>query len=80
MAERNPNHGKFVKPEGYTDIGWQLTKESSEPYRNCIAQGHNNYAPGHWRKFDNSLYKNRGTDCITICDTCKMYWHTDMSD
>jgi hypothetical protein len=77
--ERNPDHGKFVKPEGYTDIGWQMN-DNVEAYKKCRDLGHNDYRAGHRRKYDNSLYRYRATDIITICDTCKIIWHTDMSD
>ncbi len=29
---------------------------------------------------DNSSYRGRGTDIITICHTCKSFIHTDMGD
>ena len=32
------------------------------------------------RNFDNSMFMNRGTDNIVICDECKIYWHYDCSD
>lgn len=77
----NPNHGKFVKPEGYTDIGWQMSLERNPEYKACYEKGHfDRTKPIHTREYDNSMYMNRGTDVITICDECKIIWHTDMSD
>jgi len=72
-AQRNPNHGKFQKPEGYHDIGWQMTFTNPD-FTKCIEAKH------HRREFDNSLYQYRASDVITICDECKIVWHTDMSD
>lgn len=76
MAVRpNPDYKKFKAPDGYKDIGWQLTLENSpQEFKDHYAQKHQS------REFDNSMYMNRCTDVIRICDTCKMYWHTDMSD
>lgn len=71
----NPNANKFVLPEGYRDIGWQMTLENPD-YAACVVAH-------QWkdrREFDNSTFRNRCTDVITICDTCKIVWHTDMSD
>jgi hypothetical protein len=72
-TERNPNHGKFIKPDGYKDIGYVnfgTVPELKEHYaKKCKT-----------RHFDNSLYMHRATDCITICDDCKIVFHTDMSD
>jgi len=69
----NPNAKKFVLPSGYRDIGWQLTL-NNEDFKKCIKAKHVR------KEFDNSLFQWRCTDVITICDTCKIAWHTDMSD
>lgn len=71
--QTNPNYGKFQKPEGYRDIGWQMILAQPD-FKKCIEAKHQR------REFDNSLYQYRATDCITICDECKIIWHTDMSD
>lgn len=77
---RNPNADRFQMPSGYKDIGWQMSGGVPE-YNACVALGHNNHNnPDHWREFDNSLYLNRRTNVVTICDKCKLVWHTDMSD
>lgn len=68
---RNPNANKFVLPLGYTDLGWQLWHPK---LNECKALNHKT------RKFDNSIYPNRCTDVITICDECKTVHHIDMSD
>lgn len=73
-TERNPKHGKFEKPEGYNDLGWQLHSGNSEEVKRHIDEKHQS------REYDNSLYMYRCTDVITICDQCKAIWHTDMSD
>ena len=72
MAERNPNAGRFVLPSGYTDLGMYAYK-----HPRVVACG---YAKHRTREFDNSLYKFRCTDLITICDECKWVYHVDMSD
>ena len=74
--QRNPNAGKFVLPEGYEDLGWQLhSGHSSWPHiMKCHELKHKK------REFDNSLYRYRCTDVVTICDECKHVYHTDMSD
>lgn len=72
-AERNPNCDKFVKPDGYTDLGWQI--DPNRPERVACRN-----AKHRTREFDNSLFKFRCTDVITICDECKHVYHTDMSD
>lgn len=71
--ERNPNADKFVMPAGYKDLGWQLMPDTPEKVA-CRAAGHKT------REFDNSLYRYRCTNVITICDECKYVHHTDMSD
>lgn len=71
--QRNPNANGFVKPSGYTDLGWQLNS-TNENLKICRESNHKT------REFDNSLYKYRCTDVITICDECKIVYHTDMSD
>lgn len=81
MTQRNPNAGKWKLPEGYKDLGWQLNPDQNEPLKQCIKLGHNNHMNNpHWREFDNSLYQYRCTDVVSICDECKIVWHTDMSD
>lgn len=72
--ERNPNAGKWELPNGYTDIGWQKNFITGSPEKKCLDLGHKR------REFDNSLFKYRCTDVVTICDECKIVWHTDMSD
>lgn len=74
MFQPNPNANKWVLPDGYKDLGWQLIPENSPEMSECITLRHKK------REFDNSRYKNRGTDIITICDECKIVWHIDMSD
>lgn len=51
----------------YQDMGWlnNGVKSCEHPHKNSV---------------DNSLFENRGTDIIYICDTCGMFWHVDMSD
>lgn len=71
--ERNPNANKFVMPSGYTDLGWQVTASNCEKAAECQAAKHKT------KEFDNSLYRFRCTDVITICDTCKTVYHIDMS-
>lgn len=79
--QKNPKAGKFILPAGYKDLGWQLHRGNSEEIANCVKLGHNDHRnENHWREFDNSMYLNRCTDVITICDTCKIVWHIDMSD
>ena len=70
--ERNPNAGKFVLPKGYTDVGWQM--KGIKATEACRAANHKT------REFDNSLFRYRCTDVVTICDECKTVRHTDMSD
>lgn len=78
--ERNPDAGKFQLPKGYKDLGWQVTR-ANEQLNQCCEKGHNDRRnEKHWREFDNSLYKFRCTDVVTICDECKIVFHTDMSD
>lgn len=73
MAERNPNAAKFVKPDGFRDLGWQLAPSTPELVT-CRTEKHRT------REFDNSLFRFRCTDVVTICDDCKTVYHTDMSD
>jgi len=81
QKQRNPNAGKFVLPAGYKDLGWQKNSRNSEEVKQCCEQGHNSRtAEVRQREFDNSLYQFRCTDVVTICDACKIVWHTDMSD
>lgn len=75
--EKNPKYNTFKLPDGYRDLGWQLHPGNSPEVKNCCDLRHNNQ---HWREFDNSLYIHRCTNVITICDACKIVWHTDMSD
>ena len=70
---RNPSHNKFIKPKGYKDLGWQLEPDQPD-WAACRKAGHKT------RSFDNSMFQNRGTDVITICDKCKYVFHTDSSD
>lgn len=78
----NPNAGMFELPEGYTDLGFQNGWATIPPQVvECHRQLHENWTTDpHTREFDNSMFQNRGTDVITICDTCKIVYHTDMSD
>ena len=79
--QRNPQSGTWELPEGYKDLGWQRYSGNCEEIANCVKLGHNDYRnEKHWKEFDNSLFMNRCTDVITICDECKIVWHTDMSD
>jgi hypothetical protein len=73
MRERNPQYDKFLMPSGYADLGWQLSNDHPAEIT-CRAAGHK------IREFDNSMFKFRCTDVITICDECKYVHHTDMSD
>lgn len=77
--QKNPKAGTWKLPNGYKDLGWQRHSGNCEEIANCIKLGHNNNKK-QWRKFDNSLYQNRCTEIITICDKCKIVWHIDMSD
>jgi len=80
-TEKNPNASKFKLPDGYKDLGWQLYSGNCQEIANCVKLGHNDHRTDpHWREFDNSLYRYRRTDNITICDECKIVWHIDMSD
>ena len=76
-TQRNPQHGTFKLPEEYKDLGWQLHEDNNMEIAICAKVKHHAH---NWRKFDNSLYLHRCTDIITICDECKIFWHTDMSD
>lgn len=81
MAIKNPEHDKWSLPEGYRDLGWQMHTGNSEEIKKCYEEGHHNYKnPKHLREFDNSLFMNRSTDMIYICDECKIVWHVDSSD
>lgn len=71
--ERNPKANTFVMPAGYTDLGWQIPADHPQTTA-CRAAKHAT------KEFDNSLYRYRCTDVITICDDCKYVHHTDMSD
>lgn len=72
--QRNPDANKFVAPAGYENIGWQMTMEGNEKFKHCVEAKHKR------REFDNSLYMYRCTDLVTLCDECKIIYHTDMSD
>lgn len=72
--QRNPDAEKFVMPAGYTSLGWQVDPRISPEKIACRNAGHRT------REFDNSTFKHRCTDVITICDECKYVHHTDMSD
>jgi len=52
--------------------------EEQPEYENCKLLGHK--IGNGKREIDNSLYQNRGTDNIVICDVCKIYSHYDCSD
>lgn len=71
-AQPNPTAGKFVKPDGYDDLGWQVWQHPKQIA--CRDAKHRTH------EFDNSLFKFRCTDVVTICDECKYVYHTDMSD
>lgn len=83
---RNPKHENNFKIEGYKNLGWQNSWKSvyedkkfvgfmDQPeYNKCRELGHKT------REIDNSLYLNRGTDNVVICDICKIYSHYDCSD
>ena len=64
---KNPLHGKFKLPSGYTDGGWLNGGAERCSHRPQL-------------EYDNSFFQCRGTDIIYICDTCKTVWHVDMSD
>jgi hypothetical protein len=70
----NPNGNTYTKPQGYTDLGWQLHSGNSEEVKKCHDLGHRR------KEFDNSLHLHRSTDVIFICDECKNIYHIDMSD
>ena len=74
----NPNANKFILPEGYRDIGWQVNLNNPDK-KKCYELGHT-MKEGEIREFDNSLFKWRCTDVIRICDICKIVDHNDMSD
>jgi hypothetical protein len=76
QTPRNPKYGKWEKPEGYTDLGWQVHAGNNDALAKCKELGHMNII----KSYDNSLYQNRGTHYIYTCDICKHYWHIDMSD
>lgn len=74
MLQKNPNAGKFVLPDGYTDLGWQRHKGECEEIAEALKNGFK------IEEFDNSLYKHRCTDVIKIIHEAKIVWHIDMSD
>jgi ribosomal protein L37AE/L43A len=66
---------KFNGIDGYTDYGFiNFMKEYPEKLQQCIKSKH------ICRYIDNSLFQNRGTDNIYICDKCKIIYHVDCSD
>ena len=69
----NPNAGKFVAPDGYTDLGWSVCRSIPE-MNDCLDLGHRPSV------FNNSLLLNHGTDIVFFCDECKYFHHVDMSD
>lgn len=88
---RNANHKSPFTIEGYKDLGWQngwtaimeekdgrrlfSGKFEGQPEFNaCKEKGHDK------RRVDNSMFQNRGTDNIVICDECKHFSHYDCSD
>jgi hypothetical protein len=70
----NPNHGKYITPEGYIDLGWQRSYGECPEITNCVDLGHKR------TEFDNSLHILRGTEIIYQCNICKIIYHIDMSD
>lgn len=75
----NPNAGKFTLPEGYTDLGWQISP-NNPAWHKCWKELGHSQKTGERTEFDNSLFLNRCTDMVTICHACKIVHHTDMSD
>ena len=73
-TQRNPQHGKFIKPEEYRDLGWQIHVGNSKEKKACHEAGHKP------EEYDNSSFQMRGTEYIYTCHECKMIWHIDMSD
>jgi len=71
--DRNPDHVHQFYIPGYKDLGWQKNGDEPELIA-CREAGHKT------REHDNSLFRYRATDVITICDECKHLYHTDMSD
>mgnify|MGYP003348783848 CR=1 FL=1 len=61
--QNNPNYNKFVKPEGYTDLGWQITI-SNETYKKCFEQGH------VLKEFDNSNVLSRLSCHSSVINGC----------
>ena len=66
MAYNNKNI-----PEDYKDLGWENNIQNKDEYQNCKHDK---------REVNNSTFINRDTDIVTICDECKVLWHTDASD
>jgi hypothetical protein len=71
---KNLNHGKFNKPIGYKDLGWQIHVGNSHDLKLCKKQGH------LLKTYDNSHSLGRGSHIIYRCDQCKFIFHIDMSD
>ena len=92
---RNEKHGKDMGTAGYKDLGWQngwkyflVEKDGrqvmggyeDQPEYTACAEARHTIKSGDKREYDNSLFKNRGTDHVYIRDTCKILSHVDMSD
>ena len=71
---RNPQGGTYKKPDGYTDLGWQVYSGNCDEIKKCQESGHK------VKSFDNSIHLNRGTEHIYTCDECKYIYHIDSSD
>lgn len=71
--QTNPDYVYRFSVPGYTDLGWQLNRDNPALVR-CEELEHKR------RRHDNSLYINRATDVIYICDECKNFHHVDSSD
>lgn len=65
--------GNYKKPDDYNDLGWQLNYDHPA-LKACREAGHQT------KHYDNSLYQNRGTHHIVICDECKYIHNFDSSD
>ena len=74
MTALNPKHGKFVKPEGYADLGWQVHSGNCPTLKKCHEAGH------ELAEYDNSYRVMRGTEFIYTCHICRFIYHIDMSD
>jgi hypothetical protein len=76
MRIKNCKHGGDMQVDGYEDMGFINggCVQKNIKYINCITKDH------IIRTYDNSIFLWRATDEVTICDECKIYYHTDMSD